>query len=111
MTRRRLTLGLLAGLALIGPAPGAQDPSPADGEGLLRLTRREVEARMGGAPDRKVKVATQGLVLEQWIYRSQRGHQYINFHQVPGRPQALVASFYFYRRPGPDELGAGDTPP
>ena len=53
--------------------------TPADAGGLRGLTQAEVRRRMGGNPDRVVRAASQGRIIEQWIYRGARESQYIDF--------------------------------
>jgi hypothetical protein len=73
------------------------DPAePVDGPGrqetkdpLLGLTRGQVRARLG-EPERIARSATQGQVVEQWIYRLPKGSQFLNFTRIPGLPQATV---------------------
>ncbi|WZO96904.1 hypothetical protein EP7_003911 [Isosphaeraceae bacterium EP7] len=71
--------------------------SPADGPGDLiarGMTRSQVMTKLGGKPDRVVRNATQGQVLEQWIYRGERRSQIVNFVQRPGVPQPTVLEYY-----------------
>ena len=63
------------GVQPVEPARSPVDPA----NGLKGLSRDEVISRLGGKPDRVVRVATQGRVVEQWIYRGARESQYINF--------------------------------
>ena len=82
-----------------GSKPAAVDrPSPAPaarsteiGGGLRGLTQAEVLRRLGGKPDRIVRVATQGSVVEQWIYRGGRASQYINFQAGGSLTRPIVA--------------------
>ncbi|CAN5681575.1 hypothetical protein BH23PLA1_BH23PLA1_18360 [soil metagenome] len=69
--------------------PAAQLPDALEG-----LTREQVRDRMGGNPERVIRSASQGQFLEQWIYRTPRGLQYINFLQITGRSQARVIGQY-----------------
>ena len=61
---------------------------------LIDMTRDDVISRMGGNPDAIVRVATQGAVLEQWIYRLNRGAHYINLTRSAGDSQALVGAHF-----------------
>lgn len=61
---------------------------------LIDMTRDDVITRMGGNPDAIVRVATQGVVLEQWIYRLRRGTHYINLTRAAGDSQALVGAHF-----------------
>lgn len=64
-----------------GPAPGGGD---ALDDSLRGATPAEVVAKMGGKPDRIVRSASQGRILEQWIYQGTGATQYINFLIQPG---------------------------
>ncbi len=78
--------------------PGPRNAPPGDddglGESLRGLTRAQVRSKLGGKPDRTVRVAAQGQTLEQWIYDSPKGTQVVNFLHLPNRPQPLVVSSY-----------------
>ena len=76
--------------------PGVPDPpSERSGEVISRgMTRAQVLAKLGGKPDRIVRNATQGQVLEQWIYQGDRRSQVVNFVQRPGVPQPTVVEYY-----------------
>jgi hypothetical protein len=75
------------------PAPPADRPaSPTDS--LLNNTPEQVIARMGGRPNRRVRVATQGRLIEQWVYSDPRTSQYITFLQRPGDSHPRVVSRY-----------------
>ena len=50
--------------------------------------------RLGGQPDRKVFSASQGQLLEQWIYYGAKENQYINFLHRPGSPLPRVVAYY-----------------
>ena len=68
------------------PAP-APTPAPTRGPGgsLLGMTRTEVRQRLG-KPDRVARVASQGQVVEQWVY----GDQGINFLRRDRRTEPVV---------------------
>ena len=58
------------------------------------MTRPEVRSRLGD-PSRVVRSASQGQVLEQWIYYgSGKRTQYINFVVRAGSPQPIVQRSY-----------------
>ena len=61
---------------------------------LLRLSPREVRVRLGGKPDRVVRSASQGQMIEQWIYFGARQDQYINLLHTPGDPFPRVVAHY-----------------
>lgn len=92
------------------PAPGAAKelvdppPGPTRSEGLRDATREEVRARLGGKPNRKIYSATQGRLVEQWIYFGARENQYITFVLEPGRAKPRVVSFYSLPRSASDSL-------
>lgn len=73
-----------AGSAPAGPTGGV----------LHGLTRQQVVTKMGGRPDQVVRSATQGQIVEQWIYRSQKGTQYVNFVRRPNSPVPVVEAYY-----------------
>jgi hypothetical protein len=64
----------------------------AGGEVLRGLTKAQVRAKLG-KPDQVVRSASQGAVLEQWIYRGQKT-QYINFLRRPHMTQPTVEAYY-----------------
>jgi hypothetical protein len=83
-------------LALGWPDPSreVEPPTPAaktdrTDAGLRNYTDQEVEALLG-RPEARGRVATQGRVIEQWIYQSPRGRQFINFQRRPGEPRMTV---------------------
>ncbi len=78
-------------------APGGAAPavpaSPRDAR-LLGSTPREVRDRLGGKPDRVAYSASQGQVIEQWIYLGPRQDRYVNFLRSPGETQPRVVASY-----------------
>jgi tetratricopeptide (TPR) repeat protein len=73
----------------------AEAPAGRSGELIGRgMTRAQVLTKLGGKPDRVVRTATQGQVLEQWIYQSERRSQVVNFVQRPGVSQPTVLEYY-----------------
>ena len=84
-----------AASADVDPAIGPR-PSPAGmrSESLRGSTPQEVRVRLGGQPDRKVFSASQGQLLEQWIYYGAKENQYINFLHRPGSPLPRVVAYY-----------------
>jgi hypothetical protein len=69
-------------------APGGSESS------LLRLSPREVRARLGGKPDRVVWSASQGQTIEQWIYRGPKQDRYVNLLHAPGDVVPRVVADY-----------------
>jgi hypothetical protein len=73
----------------------APPPAGAAATTALRgLTPQEVRVRLGGKPDRIVRTATQGQLLEQWIYRGVNQDQYVNFLHTPGDLLPRVVAYY-----------------
>jgi hypothetical protein len=77
------------------PGPGAP-PKPATlrSNALRGLTPHEVRARLGGKPDRIVRSASQGQMIEQWIYHGTGQDQYLNFLHSPGDLLPKVVAYY-----------------
>ncbi|HEV3166310.1 MAG TPA: hypothetical protein VGZ22_19955 [Isosphaeraceae bacterium] len=71
-----------------GGEADAGDTGP--GGSLRGLTRQQVKIKMGGKPDQIIRMATQGQVVEQWVYRLPNGTKYITFVRRPDMPQAAV---------------------
>jgi len=68
------------------PEPAqAQGPAREPGGSLGGMTRDEVRRRLG-KPDRIARVASQGRVVEQWVYDA----QYINFLRRDARSEPVV---------------------
>jgi hypothetical protein len=79
--------------------PAIAAPVPSDT--LLRCTPRQVRERLGGKPTRTVWVASQGQLIEQWIYVGAKQSQYVNFLHRPGDPRPKVVAYYSLpHRPG-----------
>jgi hypothetical protein len=80
------------------PAPSVENrpstPKVAKEGSLQGATRAEVIAKMGGKPDRIVRVASQGQIVEQWIYRAPKKTQYINFLAQNNSLQPRVIAHY-----------------
>ncbi len=76
-------------VALADPAP-----LPARSESLRGSTAEEVRVRMGGRPNRKTWVSSQGQLVEQWVYFGPRLDQYVNLLRKAGEPQPHVISYY-----------------
>jgi hypothetical protein len=49
---------------------------------------------LGGPPNRKTWVASQGQLIEQWVYYGPRLDQYVNILHKTGDPQPRVVSYY-----------------
>jgi tetratricopeptide (TPR) repeat protein len=82
-----------------GPATGL-DPTNsraavgAQNSSLRGLTPQEIRVRLGGKPNRIIWSASQGQVLEQWIYHGVNQDQYLNFLHVAGEPEPKVVAHY-----------------
>jgi tetratricopeptide (TPR) repeat protein len=74
--------------------PGATTRAELLSGSLLNASPDQVRARMGGEPVRKYRSATQGRLMEQWVYPNPRGSQYINFLLRPGDSRPRVVSHY-----------------
>ena len=69
-------------------------PQTEEENSLRGLTRLQARSRMGGKPDRVVRIATQGLIVEQWIYQIGRTRQYLLFRIDPGSPEPRVSASF-----------------
>ncbi len=64
------------------------------GGGLFQgLTEQQVKAKLG-KPDQIIRSASQGQVVEQWVYRGPRTTQYINLIRRPNLTRATVEAYY-----------------
>ena len=93
------TVAGTVGDGAIGPA---KSPAGPRSESLRGSSPQEVRARLGGQPNRKVFSATQGQLVEQWIYYGAKENQYINFLHRPGSPQPRVVAYYSRPRSAED---------
>ena len=93
------TVARADGDTAISPRPA---PAGTRSESLRGSTPQEVRARLGGQPNRKVFSATQGQLLEQWIYYGAKENQYINFLHRPGSPLPRVVAYYSRPRSAED---------
>jgi hypothetical protein len=86
------------------PDPGAapRPATPARSSTLRGLTPQEVRSRLGGKPDRIVWSASQGQLIEQWIYQGVNQDQYLNFLHATGEPLPKVVAYYARPRSRPD---------
>ena len=74
----------------VSRTPGSPEP-----ENVLRgLTQAQARSRMGGKPDHVVRSATQGITVEQWIYRTGGNDQYILFRIDPTTGEPRVTASY-----------------
>jgi hypothetical protein len=73
--------------------PEPSGPSTRSGI-LLNATPEQVLTTMGSAPTRKIRCATQGGVIEQWVYAGERGSQHIDFLLRPGDTRPRVVSYF-----------------
>lgn len=76
----------------------ADFPEPAAGAGNALvskgMTREQVKTRLGGKPDSVSRVATQGEILEQWIYKGAKETQIVNFRRGLDRPEPRVVNYF-----------------
>lgn len=72
----------------------ARNEGAANESSFKNLTQQEVRARIGAKPTRVVRSATQGQVIEQWIYQGEKGSTVINFRCAPEQAQPTVVSYY-----------------
>jgi hypothetical protein len=75
-------------------AQGAAAGGNASGDDLRGLTRAQVRVRMGGRPDLIVRTASQGEVVEQWIYRLVKDTYYVNFVRRSSTTQPVCEAHY-----------------
>ena len=78
--------------------PPPNEPKRATTDSLLNLGPDEVRIRMSGKPDRKVLVASQGQVTEQWIYVLPKQWIYVNFVRKATDSRLHVVSRYAVTR-------------
>ena len=71
-----------------------EQPVALRSDALRGATPEEVKARMGGRPNRKTWVASQGQLVEQWIYFGAHQNQYVSILHRAGDPQPRVISYY-----------------
>jgi hypothetical protein len=69
-------------------------PVPDRGDSLRNATPEEVRARLGGRPDAVVRSASQGQVIEQWIYYGKGQNQFVNFARKAGELRSRVVAYY-----------------
>jgi hypothetical protein len=84
-----------ASAPLQSAAAGAQSAN------LRGLTPQQVQTRLGGKPDRVVRTATQGQLIEQWIYYGVNQDQYLNFLHTPGESVPKLVAYYARPRSRP----------
>ena len=73
---------------------------------LCNRSPREVRARLGGKPNRVVWSASQGQLIEQWIYLGPTLNRYVNFLRTPGVPVPRVVADYTRPRATSEPLSA-----
>jgi tetratricopeptide (TPR) repeat protein len=71
--------------------------APARNLSLQNCTPEEVRTRLGSKPSRVVRSASQGQVIEQWIYFGDNLTSYINFAYGPGQTHPTVVAYYSLR--------------
>ena len=79
-------------------AKGVAAPASEGGDSLRGLTQAQARARLGGKPDRIVRSATQGTVVEQWIYRTGKTDQFIQFRIESATTEPRVSASYSVAR-------------
>ncbi|HMB08141.1 MAG TPA: hypothetical protein VKP69_30970 [Isosphaeraceae bacterium] len=77
-----------------GESKGEAPQPAATGGSLLHLSSREARTRLGGKPDRIVWSASQGQLIEQWIYCGATQDQYVNLLHTPGDVVPRVVAHY-----------------
>ncbi len=75
-------------------APTRKSSTAEGGDSLQGLTQAQARSRMGGKPDRVVRSATQGNIIEQWIYRSGKTEQFILFRIEATTSEPRVTGSY-----------------
>lgn len=93
----------------VGPERGRDTPAAGNAprtssDSLRNATPEMVRARFGGKPNRKNYLASQGRLIEQWVYVEPRKVHYINILHRIGESQARVVSFYTLDRATVDGL-------
>jgi hypothetical protein len=61
---------------------------------IIGSTPSEVRVRLGGKPDRISRLASQGQVIEQWIYVGPRENRYVNFLRSARGAQPRAVAYY-----------------
>ena len=86
--------------------PESRGPAPRE-RGLLRgATRDEVRIELAGRPNRRNYVASQGQLMEQWIYYQDKATLYINFRLKAGDNTPRVVSYHSLPRSPADPASA-----
>ena len=86
--------------------PESRGPVPRE-RGLLRgATRDEVRIELAGRPNRRNYVASQGQLMEQWIYYQDKATLYINFRLKAGDNTPRVVSYHSLARSPADPASA-----
>lgn len=89
-------------------SPGEPETMPArraDSDDLRNATPEDVRARFGGKPNKKVLVAGQGQVTEQWIYIVARQVHYVNFQRKGAETRPRVVAHYVLPNIASDTAG------
>jgi hypothetical protein len=74
--------------------PAERNAASEPGESLIGLTRSQVRNRLGGKPDAMVRSASQGRIVEQWIYKNGKGSQVVRFVHEPGTTEPRASAYY-----------------
>jgi len=88
------------------PVPRNTPAPPARSNSLRNATPDEVVVELGGKPNRKSRVATQGQVVDQWVYIDPRQTRYVTFVHKPGDNRPRVISYYTLPRTPSDRTPA-----
>ena len=88
------------------PLPAAKPRTRDRGHLLRGATRDEVRIELGGRPSRWSYVASQGQLVEQWIYYQNKTALYINFRHKGGESTPVVVSYYSLPRASNDAPSA-----
>ena len=83
-----------SGDAATDPGAGERTAAAGSATAFRGLTPQEVRVRLGGKPDRVSYIASQGQLVEQWIYRLPDQDQYVNFLHATGDPLPKVVAYY-----------------
>ncbi len=73
----------------------------ADNDSLRGKTRSQARSQMGGKPDLIVRSVSQGMIVEQWIYRTGGNEQVLIFRIDPTSTEPRVAANYVFSHSKP----------
>lgn len=75
------------------PRPSQPPATGADPESLAGANQTQIQAKFG-MPDRKIRVLTQGLLSEQWVYETPSSSQIVHFTRRSVRSEPIVKAVY-----------------